>query len=101
MLCLKIKTGMYRFQKEGGFFLAQKIKQVGDLSIGGNLQQLRKNAGLSQEAVAARLQLAGLDVSRETLSQIERGCYNVRVSVLRALKDMYAVESYDDFFSDI
>ena len=49
----------------------------------------------------ARLQLAGLDVSRETLSQIERGRYNVRVSVLRALKDMYAVESYDDFFSDI
>lgn len=81
--------------------MSQKIKQAKDLSIGGNLQRLRNNAGLSQEKTVAKLQLAGLDVSRETLSQIELGHYNVRVSILRALKDIYGVDSYDEFFKDI
>ena len=79
----------------------QKIKQVKELSIGENLQRLRKNVGLSQEDAVAQLQLAGLDISRETLSQIERGRYNVRVSVLRALKEIYKVDSYDEFFRDL
>ena len=79
----------------------QKIKQVKELSIGENLQRLRKNVGLSQEDAVAQLQLAGLDISRETLSQIERGRYNVRVSVLRALKEIYKVDSYDEFFKDL
>jgi len=81
--------------------LVQKIKQVKELSIGENLQRLRKNVGLSQEDAVAQLQLAGLDISRETLSQIERGRYNVRVSVLRALKEIYKVDSYDEFFRDL
>lgn len=81
--------------------MPQKIKQAKDLSIGGNLQRLRKNVGLSQEAVVAQLQLMGLDISRETLSQIELGHYNVRVSVLKALKEIYNVDSYDKFFKDI
>ena len=81
--------------------MAQKIKQAKDLSIGGNLQRLRKNVGLSQEDAVAQLQLTGLDISRETLSQIERGRYNVRVSVLRALKEIYKVDSYDEFFRDL
>ena len=81
--------------------MAQKIKQAKDLSIGGNLQRLRKNVGLSQEDAVAQLQLTGLDISRETLSQIERGRYNVRVSVLRALKEIYKVDSYDEFFKDL
>ena len=57
-------------------------------------------ASLKEDAVA-QLQLAGLDISRETLSQIERGRYNVRVSVLRALKEIYNVDSYDEFFKDL
>ena len=81
--------------------MVQKIKQVKELSIGENLQRLRKNVGLSQEDAVAQLQLAGLDISRETLSQIERGRYNVRVSVLRALKEIYKVDSYDEFFRDL
>ena len=81
--------------------MVQKIKQVKELSIGENLQRLRKNVGLSQEDAVAQLQLAGLDISRETLSQIERGRYNVRVSVLRALKEIYNVDSYDEFFKDL
>ncbi|WP_160638274.1 hypothetical protein [Pseudoflavonifractor sp. 60] len=42
--------------------MVQKIKQVKELSIGENLQRLRKNVGLSQEDAVAQLQLAGLDI---------------------------------------
>lgn len=50
-----------------------KIKQ--DISIGENLKKLRKKAHLSQEEVAAMLELKGLSVSREMLSQMEQGRY--------------------------
>lgn len=77
----------------------QKIKQ--DLSIGKNMKELREKAGLTQEQAVAKLQLEGLGVSREMLSQMERGGYNVAVSVLIALKRIYKVPSFDYFFNNI
>ena len=54
-----------------------KIKQ--DISIGDNLRNLRKRMGLSQEKVAGLLELRGLSVSREMLSQMELGRYNIEL----------------------
>ena len=76
--------------------MADKLKQ--DLTIGANLQALRKQANLSQEEVAAKLQIMGISISREIISQMELGRYNIRVSVLVALKQLYNVNSYDEFF---
>ena len=53
----------------------KKIKQ--DVSIGENLQRLRINAGLSQEEVAAKMQLLGFPISREMISQMESGKYSI------------------------
>jgi transcriptional regulator with XRE-family HTH domain len=39
--------------------------------VGPQLLRLRQRAGLTQEELAARCQLTGLDISRGTLSQIE------------------------------
>ena len=75
--------------------MEEKLKQ--DISIGGNLRRLRVEAGFSQEKLAARLQVLGLPVSREIISQMELGRYSIRVSVLLALKDLYHV-SFDEFF---
>ena len=75
-----------------------KIKQ--DISIGENLKKLRKKAHLSQEEVAAMLELKGLSVSREMLSQMEQGRYSIRVSVLFVLKEIYKA-NWDDFFEGI
>lgn len=75
-----------------------KIRQ--DLSIGENLRRLRDRAGLTQEQVAAQLQVMGLAVSREMLSQMERGKCNIRVSELKGLKEIYKVQ-YEDFFEGI
>lgn len=74
------------------------IKQ--DISIGENLRRLRKDNGLSQEAVAAKLQVMGLPISREIISQMELGRYSIRVSVLLALKELYKAD-FDDFFQNL
>ena len=79
--------------------MSTKIKQ--DISIGYNLSRLRKSAELSQEEVAATLELQGHSISREIISQMELGKYSIRVSVLKALKIIYNVESYDEFFKDL
>lgn len=78
--------------------MAEKLKQ--DISIGDNLRRLRNAAGLSQENLAARLQVMGLPVSREIISQMELGRYSIRVSVLLALKELYHV-SFDEFFTGL
>lgn len=75
--------------------MAQKIIQ--DISLGNNIRNLRKRSGLTQENVVAYLQLKGLSTSRSSYSQIECGTYNIRVSELAALKDLFDV-SYDEFF---
>ena len=75
--------------------MSEKIKQ--DISIGANLKRLRKNAKLSQQNVSIKLDLMGLDISRSIISQMEIGKYSIRVSVLRALKEIYKVDSYDEF----
>lgn len=79
--------------------MSDKIKQ--DISIGANLKRLRKQAGFSQEQAAAKLELLGLPTSREIISQMELGRYSIRVSVLLALKQIYRVASFDEFFSGL
>lgn len=79
--------------------MASIIKQ--DVSIGENLRLLRKKAGYSQEGVAAKLQVMGICVSREIISQTELGHHNISVRMLFALKEIYNVHSFDDFFAGI
>lgn len=78
--------------------MADKLKQ--DISIGKNLQRLRKRNGFSQEMVANKLQVMGLPVSREIVSQMELGRYSIRISVLLALSELYQVE-VGEFFQGI
>jgi len=78
--------------------MAKKLKQ--DISIGANLKKYRKSAGLTQEDVASRLQVQGLDVVQKIISEMELGTYSIRVSVLLALADLYGV-FVQDFFEGI
>ena len=78
--------------------MSDKIKQ--DISIGANMRQLRQNADMTQDAVAAQLQVMGLTASREIVSQMELGRYSVRVSVLLALCELYNA-SISDFFDGL
>ena len=73
----------------------QKVKQ--DISIGANIRKLRLKNGLTQDQVATRLQLYGLETSRSTYSQIECGTYNIRVSELKALTEIFNCD-YNEMF---
>lgn len=71
-----------------------------DISIGPNLKALRLRNKLSQEEVAARLQVMGFTMSREIISQMELGRHNIRVSVLLALKELYNA-TFDEIFAGL
>lgn len=78
--------------------MSQKIKQ--DISLGCNIRNLRKRSRLTQEQVVARLQLQGLEISRSSYSQIECGTYNIRVSELIALAELFQAD-YNEFFKGL
>jgi transcriptional regulator with XRE-family HTH domain len=75
--------------------MAKKLKQ--DISIGANLKKYRQASGMTQDVVASKLQLQGLDIHQKIISEMELGKYSIRVSVLLALADLYSV-SVQDFF---
>lgn len=64
--------------------IVQDTKNIGD-----NLRALRRQAGLKQHEVAARLQIMGLPVTREIYAQIEAGTHHIRYSVLLGLREIY------------
>ncbi len=78
--------------------MSQKIRQ--DISIGNNIRNLRKRSGFTQEQVIARLQLRGIEISRSSYSQIECGTYNIRVSELIALSELFQTD-INSFFQNI
>ena len=68
-----------------------------DMDIGGNIRNLRKKQGLTQDQVVAKLQLLGIEVSRSVYSRYEINRLNIKVSELVALKKIFNCQ-YDDFF---
>ena len=78
--------------------MAKKLKQ--DISIGANLKKYRKASGLTQDEVASRLQVQGLDIHQKIISEMELGTYSIRISVLLALADLYDTP-IQDFFKGI
>ena len=50
---------------------------------------LRNAADLTQEQVVAQLQLRNLSTTRSAYSQMESGTYNIRISELIALVDIF------------
>lgn len=80
--------------------MSQKLKQTDDVSIGRNLKKLRKAAGLTQNEVITQFQLHGLVTSRSAYSQMEGGTYNIRISELLIMKEIFHAD-YADFFEGL
>lgn len=76
--------------------MSSGLKQ--DLSLGDNLQLLRRKQGLTQHQVAAKLETMGIPMSGDIMAKIEQGKYSIKISVLLALKEIYRAESFDAFF---
>ncbi|MES2438569.1 MAG: helix-turn-helix transcriptional regulator [Verrucomicrobiota bacterium] len=53
------------------------MKVIGQNLVGRRVREIRMKAGLTQEALAARCQTQGWDISRGTFSKIEAGLRRV------------------------
>lgn len=78
--------------------MEQKLKQ--DLRIGPNIRKYRMQSHLTQDQVTAKMQLMGINISRSIYSQIESGTYNIRISELAAMKEIFNI-NYESFFDGI
>lgn len=74
------------------------VKLRPDRSLGMNIQRARKNKGMTQEQVVAKLQLMGMEITRSTYAKIETDRMNIRVSELIALSMIFGVDF--NFFFD-
>lgn len=57
--------------------------------------------GFNQEEVVARLKERGIVSNRSIYSQIECGCYNIRISELAAFTEIFGVDDYNVFFKEM
>lgn len=75
--------------------MEQKIKQDSVIFISKNIRQIRKEKGMGQTEVVRKLQLLGIEMTRETLVKIERGIQHIQAQQLRAIRDVLET-SYDE-----
>ncbi len=77
--------------------MEQRIKQ--DIPIGANIRRIRKARDMKQAELVMRLQLAGIDMPRETLVKIEGGARHIWATELRGIRD--ALETtYEDLLEE-
>lgn len=72
----------------------QKIKQD-DIFIGKNIRDIRKAKNIKQIDVVRKMQLMGVDITRESYVKIERGIQHIYATQLKAIKEILDT-SYDE-----
>ena len=72
-------------------FMDEKYEQ----NFGKNIRQIRKKKKLTQEQLAAQLQINGCDITRSALAKIEVGQRHIYPDELCLLKELLNV-SYDE-----
>lgn len=78
--------------------MEQKIKQD-KIQIGKNIRRIRKQNKLKQTDMVVRLQLMGMDMTREALVKIERGIQHIYANQLKAIKEVLGT-TYDELLSE-
>lgn len=66
-------------------------------AIGNNIRGLRENAGITQELLATRCQLEGLDITRSAVAKIEVGQRHIYPDEIILIKKILNV-SYGEIF---
>lgn len=67
--------------------MEQKIKQD-CICIGKNIKSIRKQKKIKQIDIVRKMQLMGIEITRESLVKIERGIQHVYASQLKAIKEI-------------
>ncbi len=68
-----------------------------EAKIGNNIRRLREQAGMTQDTLAAKLQLSGCDITRSAVAKIEVGQRHLYPDELMLIKQILHVE-YEDIF---
>ena len=63
-----------------------KIKQD-EIRIGQNIRRIRLQRKIGQTELVIRLQLRGVEMTRESLGKIERGIQHIYATQLKAIRD--------------
>ena len=66
--------------------------------IGNNIRQLRENAKMTQEVLAAKMQLMGCEITRSAVAKIEVGQRHLYPDEIILIKTILNI-SYDDIFN--
>ena len=72
----------------------QKIKQDA-IFIGENIKAIRKQKKIKQIEIVRRMQLMGIEITRESFVKIERGIQHIYASQLKAIKEILDT-TYED-----
>ena len=73
----------------------QKIKNDDLIHIGKNIREIRKREYIGQTELVTKLQLRGINMTRETLVKIECGIQHIQASQLRGIRDILQT-TYDE-----
>lgn len=65
--------------------------------FGNKLRKIRESKKMTQEALAAKMQLGGCDITRSAVAKIEVGQRHIYVDEILLLKEIFDV-SFDDMF---
>ena len=71
------------------------MNQSYELRVGHNIRILRERAGMTQEALSAKLQLCGCDITRSALAKMEVGQRHIYPDELCLIKNLLSI-SYED-----
>ena len=66
-------------------------------TVGNNIRLLREKAGITQEQLAARLQVNGCDITRSAVAKIDVGQRHLYPYEIILLRDILKV-TYDEIF---
>ena len=73
------------------------MNEIYEIEFGKNIRRIRKEKKLTQDQLAAQLQLNGCDITRSALAKIEVGQRHLYPDEIRLLKELLNV-SFDEMF---
>lgn len=75
------------------------IRNDDRVCIGVNIRQIRIEKHVGQTELVRMVQLMGVDLTREALVKIERGIQHIKVSQLKAIKEVLKT-SYEELLKE-
>jgi len=80
--------------------MEQRIRNDGEIQIGANIKRIRKERNMRQTELLTALQIQGCNMTKDTLSRIERGVHHISARELATVKEILHT-SYDELFKRI